>query len=212
MGRTVSFIAKGPRLQPSRTYQSAFAQKEVKRVKVHAPEEVLTPDFAKSLVRFATLRTGSVVLDEDLVQEALLRGVQAFRRTAYVVHPVAFFSKIVKDTVRDHWRRQHVLQPLESISQHRLAYVQDLDGMLDHKRRVAQIHEALHLLPARQQQLINLFYFEELSLGELSAILGQSQSALKMALLRARSKIVTELTRRARSGKKQIRRIHLCGS
>jgi DNA-directed RNA polymerase specialized sigma24 family protein len=57
-------------------------------------EAVLTPESAKAMLRVIGLETGSPVYDEDLAQEALLRGLIAFGRSEYVSNPQAFFAKI----------------------------------------------------------------------------------------------------------------------
>ena len=66
----------------------------------------IDPSEIRFMVRIATQRTGAVVHDEDLEQEAMLKAVEAFRRQAHVRHPRAFLMKIVRDAVRDHWRRR----------------------------------------------------------------------------------------------------------
>ncbi len=157
-------------------------------------ENVLTPDFARSAVRFATLRTGSVVFDEDLVQDALLRGLKAFRRTAHVKYPRAFFTKIVLDTVRDHWRRRRVVISLDSLSTDEPGEIPDLEEKIDRDKRLRRVFEALKALSPHNRALIELFYLEELPLARLSVILGKSHSALKMALLRSRNEIKRSVT------------------
>lgn len=158
------------------------------------PESVLTPDFARSVVRFTTLHTGSAVFDDDLVQEALLRGLKAFRRTVHVEHPRAFFMKIVRDTVRDHWRRRRVLLlSLGSVPEGELGHVVDIEAKLDRDDKLRQIRTAMSSLASEQRVLMELFYFEEFSIPQLTVLLGKSRSALKMALLRSRNKVMSSV-------------------
>ena len=79
----------------------------------HTPDSVLTPEYARSILRHVASSLMPPAL-EDLAQEALLKGVEAFRRNQ-VDYPSAFFTKIVRDTICDHWRRERVWLPLESI-------------------------------------------------------------------------------------------------
>ena len=155
-------------------------------------DSVLTPDVARSLVRQAALSTGSFVFDDDLVGEALLRGVIAFQRTVHVTHARAFFSKIVKDTVRDYWRRRRAWIPLECIGE--ITQVVDFEERLDRRRQLERLRAALIMLPADQRTLLELFYLDEMSIGQISAVLQKSRSALKMALLRGRKNIVQVVT------------------
>ena len=129
-------------------------------------------------------RTPKAVFDDDLVGEALLRGVIAFRQTAYVTHPRAFFSKIVKDTVRDHWRRRRPWTSLESIGAIRQVF--DFEGEFDRARKLERLRAAFAKLTTHECTLMELFYFEELSIAQICAISRKSRSALKMALLRGR--------------------------
>jgi DNA-directed RNA polymerase specialized sigma24 family protein len=66
-------------------------------------EDVLNIEYAGTLVRKITWHTGSAVYDEDLIQEVLLRGVIAWRRRKDIQYPRAFFGKIARDTISDHW-------------------------------------------------------------------------------------------------------------
>ena len=100
-------------------------------------ESVLTPEFARSVIRFVSLKTGSVISDDDLIQESLLRGVKAFRRVRSVEYPRAFFSKIIRDTVRDHWRRRHVVVPVEP---NLLRYIPDIERRIDRDHQLARIN------------------------------------------------------------------------
>jgi RNA polymerase sigma factor (sigma-70 family) len=160
----------------------------------HTSDSVLTLDSARSLVRYMTLRTGSAVFDEDLVQEALLRGLYAFRRTSGIQYPRAFFAKIVNDVVSNYWRRRPLTVSLQAVSDSDLGYALDLEGNLDRDRRYTRLHRALKQLPPRQRELIVLHYFEDLSLTKMSSVLGKSRSALKMDLLRTRGKIRQVMT------------------
>ena len=156
-------------------------------IRPNTPESVLTPEYAKSLVRLMASCITSVLV-EDLAQEALLKGVRAFQRN-HVEHPSAFFTKIVRDTVSGHWRRERVWLPLESIDPRKHNHVLHIEERIDLDKRIEQMREALRHLSHHERQLIHLFYGEGLSLGQLSAMSGKSISALKMTLLRARTKI-----------------------
>jgi RNA polymerase sigma factor (sigma-70 family) len=160
----------------------------------HSSESVLTPQFARTAVRLAMLRTGTALGEDDLAQEALLRGLKAFRRTDHVEHPSAFFSKIVRDTVRDHWRRHHVLLPLDLVRQDELARASNIEEGLHRSEQISRIREVFRELPTAQRELLELFYLEGLSLKELSRRRGKSRSAVKMALLRGRNKVIQAMT------------------
>src|SRR5436309_2836796 len=163
----------------------------------HSAESVLTPDFAQAIVR---VMAGALTLSllEDLAQEALLKGIEAFRRNQ-VEYPSAFFAKIIRDTICDHWRRERVWLPLESIDPRKHSLVLHIEERLDLNKRIEQLRKALRSLSPRERQLIHLFYGEGFSLTQLSAMLGKSISAVKMTLFRARSKIRRAITANCRN-------------
>src|SRR5436309_5069218 len=144
----------------------------------HSAESVLTPDFAQAIVRVMAGAL-TVPLIEDLAQEALLKGIAAFRRNR-VEYPSAFFTKIVRDTVCDHWRRERVWLPLDSVDPHTLKHVVCIEEQLDLGRRLEQVRKALQRLSAEERKWIHFFYGEGLSLAQLAAMSGKSRSALKM--------------------------------
>ncbi len=153
------------------------------------PESVLTPEVARSLIRLETSKTGSPLTDDDLTQESLLRGLKAFRRAAYVEYPRAFFSKIVRDVVRDHWRRKREWLPLDSSDRSVPRHIPDLEEAIDRDRRLERIKCALGCLSKSQRELIESFYLYGYSIPQLSQRLGKSTTALKMELLRLRIRI-----------------------
>src|SRR5438093_6577656 len=123
----------------------------------HTHESVLTPEYARSIVRLLASSLMLPVL-EDLSQEALLKGVRAFKRSR-VEHPSAFFTKIVRDTVSDHWRRNRVaLLPLEVIDPRKHSHVLHIEERLDFDRRIEQLRKALRRLSSHERHLIHLFY------------------------------------------------------
>ena len=156
-------------------------------------KSVLTPQLARTLVRLATFRTGSAIFDDDLLGDALLRGVIAFRSTTYVRHPKAFFRKIVNDTVRDYWRYRRDRICLEAVAE--TWHVTDFEEMLDNASRIERLHAALMSLPTHERTLMELFYFKELPIDRISNVTRKTRSGVKMALLRARRNLSAKIAR-----------------
>jgi RNA polymerase sigma-70 factor (ECF subfamily) len=158
-----------------------------------------SPADIRAIVRMVTRRTGAPVHDEDLEQEAALRAVEAFRRTPDIRHPRAFLTKVVSDTVRDHWRRRRSTEDLDAINESRFAESPRFEDDLDRRRRLDLLRRAVATLDAGKRSTLKMFYSEERSVGEIAALRGKSPSAVKMELLRARralSGIVDALARK----------------
>lgn len=156
----------------------------------HAAAEILLYlPFIRSAVRFATWRTGSLVHDEDLEQEALLRVLQAMSRIRRIEYPKALVVKIVHDTVADHWRRRRVLDRIDAIPERFLAYRPAVDEWLDDRQRLRLVRRALSHLSPQKREAIELFYFSEHSVGDIARRFRSSPSAVKMTLLRGRREL-----------------------
>lgn len=153
------------------------------------PELLLTPNSARAMLRIIGLRTGFPIVDDDLVQEALLRSLRAFSRSECCQYPRALFAKIVRDTVYDHWRSGRKFVSLED-SECELSVSYAFEDSIDRKRTLARVLGALNDLQGEQRELIELCYFQEFSIAEIAERFGKSRSAIKMSLLRGRRRIL----------------------
>src|SRR5262245_9675794 len=104
------------------------------------PEGLLTLASARAQLRIIGLSTGSPVFDDDLAQEALLHAVKAFARSASVNNPQAFFKKIVRNTLYDHWRRTRALITVDIPYGHEPIANCYLDDSIDRQRLLDRIY------------------------------------------------------------------------
>jgi RNA polymerase sigma-70 factor (ECF subfamily) len=146
----------------------------------------IDPFEIRLLVRIATRRTGRPIHDDDLVQDATLKAVEAFGKQFEVRHPRAFLRKIVCDTVRDHWRRRRPAEGLNTIDEMYFAESPRFEERLDLQRRVALLRAGLAQLDAGKRTTLHMFYVDELPVSEIARLQGKSVSAVKMEMLRAR--------------------------
>jgi RNA polymerase sigma factor (sigma-70 family) len=147
-------------------------------------EDILTPEFAGGVVRRLTRRTGTPLFDDDLIQEALLRGLLAFRRIPDIRYPRAFLTKVIRDTVIDHWRRRRFAGEQLTEDQHNVQPTVEDD--IDRRRRLARLGSALSLLATQDREIIEMFYLREASIAEIADEFKRSRSSVKMTLLRSR--------------------------
>src|SRR5262245_43865877 len=106
----------------------------------------IDPSEIRFLIRVATQRTGAPVHDEDLEQDAMLKAVEAVRKQREIRHPRAFLMKIVRDAVRDHWRRRRSIEDLASLDELRFAQLPRFEDALDRDRQQAILRRALLFL------------------------------------------------------------------
>src|SRR5205823_110720 len=140
----------------------------------------------RTLLHAATRRTGTPVRDEDLEQEIALHAICAFRRLGHVSHPYGLLMKIVNDKVRDHWRRRHWFEHIDSVDERFTSRSPDFEVMIDVRRRLDLLECALTRLPSEKRILMELFYEHEHSIPEIAKLQKRSVSAVKMELRRSR--------------------------
>ena len=140
----------------------------------------------RTMLRLVTRHTGTPMRDEDLEQEIALHALSAFRRLGHVSHPRALLMKIVQDKVRDHWRRRHSFDHLDSVDERLITRSPDLELTIDIRRRLDLLDCALTRLPSEKRMLMELFYEHEHSIPEIAKLRNKSVSAVKMELRRSR--------------------------
>ena len=149
----------------------------------------IDPSEIRFLIRVATQRTGAPVHDEDLEQDAMLKAVEAVRKQREIRHPRAFLMKIVRDAVRDHWRRRRSVEDLASLDELRFAQLPRFEDALDRDRQQAVLRRALLFLEDDKRVILELFYAKDCSLAEIAQLQNKSLSAVKMQLKRARQSL-----------------------
>lgn len=147
-------------------------------------------DFAEqaweSLLRTATLLAGNRSAGEDLMQEALLRTYQAWRRVD-AQRATGYARKVMTNLAIDGWRRRrHEPVPLPDdsfsalpVSQLGQQGVDDRDDIL---RRLSALNP-------RERAMLVLRYYGDLSEGEVADQLGVSVGTVKSTCSRALGKL-----------------------
>ena len=157
----------------------------------------LNPMEIRALVHIATKRTGTPVHDEDLEQDIALHALEALQRLPRVTHPRALLMKIVRDAVRDYWRRRRSFEELEGLEERFIAQTPQFEFDLDGHRQIELLRSALDHLSRSKRTVLELFYLRDYSVRQIAKIQQRSMSAVKMDLARSRrslARIVRILT------------------
>jgi RNA polymerase sigma factor (sigma-70 family) len=149
----------------------------------------LNPVEIRTLVHVVTKHTGTPVHDEDLEQDIAVRALEALQRLGHVTHPRALLRKIVRDAVRDHWRRRRLSEDLDTVDQRFLSHQPEFESDLDWRRRVELLQRALSKLPEPKRAVLDLFYVRDYSIPQIAQIQNRSISAVKMDLARSRRRL-----------------------
>ena len=128
----------------------------------------LAEQYAGMLYRLAYARTGSRAAAAAVMQEVFVRLLRARPEFRDEEHAKAWLLRVgarcAADVLRAPWRRRE--GPLD-------------DGL--------PAPEPVLALPAQYRMAVHLYYYEELSVAEIAAVLGKSEGAVKSRLFRARA-------------------------
>ncbi|NNC50035.1 MAG: RNA polymerase sigma factor [Flaviramulus sp.] len=82
---------------------------------------------------------------------------------------------------------------INEFTEHQVKTIDNALNKLEKKEREHTIQECLNLLPSENSFLLTLYYYEELSLEEISKIIGITPNNVKVKLFRSRKKLATIL-------------------
>ena len=149
----------------------------------------LNPVEIRALVHIATKCTGTPIHDEDLEQDIALHALEALQRLPKVTHPRALLMKIVRDAVRDYWRRRRSSEDLEGLEERFIAQMPQFEFDLDGHRQIELLRSALDRLSKSKRAVLELFHLRDYSIRQIAKIQQRSVSAVKMDLVRSRQSL-----------------------
>ena len=137
----------------------------------------LARQYGPAVYRLAFARTGSRADAEDVMQEVFVRLLKAKPDFADEEHAKAWLLRVAancaNDLFRAPWRRREEALP-ESLP-------------APEEPEPGGVVEAVLALPPKYRAAVHLYYYEDLSVAEIAAILGKSEGAVKSRLFRARA-------------------------
>jgi RNA polymerase sigma-70 factor (ECF subfamily) len=149
--------------------------------------ERMLAELRPKLHRYCARMVGSVIEAEDVVQEALVKAVEASRQGAAPDHAEAWLFRIAHNAAMDHLRQRARLQKLSSDED--MAMIADPVDDVYRRQVVAAGLRTFMLLPPTQRSSVILMDVLGYSLAEIGAIIGSSIPAVKAALHRGRERL-----------------------
>ncbi len=141
-----------------------------------------------SLLRFAAVLTGDPHTAEDLVQIALLKASDRWRRVSVMDHPDAYVRKIVVRRFLSDRRRRASKEVVTSSPPETVAGgFEEAVGTRDELRR------ALVSLAPRQRAVLVLRYYADLDDAAIAGVLGCGKSTVRSQASRALATVCTHL-------------------
>lgn len=145
------------------------------------------------LVLQLTAFTGDVTVAEDLVQDAFARAAARWPSIRQYADPEAWVRHVAFNLARSRWRwfrRRDGSSPVRSME---ADLSPDLDGRLD-------LYAGLRQLPARQRQVVVLYYLADLSVDQIATEMQVPAGTVKSWLHRARAQLTELLGNAERPG------------
>lgn len=147
--------------------------------------ERLLGDLRPKLHRYCARMTGSVIDGEDVVQDALIKALEAFDRQE-VASPEAWLFRIAHNAALDHLRRRARQEVGTDVDPDMI--VDPVTPAEDRIAAAASLHSFMRL-PAAQRSSVILMDVLGYSLQEIGAVTAQSVPAIKAALNRGRTRL-----------------------
>jgi len=139
------------------------------------------------LHRYCARMVGSAIDGEDVLQDALIKAVEAFRVAGVIGNPEAWLFRIAHNTALDYLRRRRRQQALHSAEEVDMIADQ-LDAVSSRQIARASLRTFMRL-PVAQRSSVILMDVLGCSLQEVCAVMDASLPAVKAALHRGRAQL-----------------------
>lgn len=147
--------------------------------------------YSDMLFKIAYARMGNRTDAEDVVQETFYQYFKSSREFDDEEYEKAWLIRVTLNGCRKVWRsgfnrrRSDVSDPEQIQQEQETGEGSPEETVLD-KERARTVLEAVWRLPATYREVIHLFYYEELSVKEIAAILERKVSTVTSQLTRGR--------------------------
>ena len=150
----------------------------------------------KKAMSTAYLISGNRGIAEDILQEAYIK---CFKEIKNLKNPEAFNIWFYRILVRTGWemtKRHSAIIPVDPIDISRGAIedkYNNIDFLIDRQDTQVRVKKAIDNLSYKLKETIVLFYFNDLSIEEISNIQGCMKSTVKSRLFYARGKLKKDI-------------------
>jgi len=154
-----------------------------------APDEVVTVIYQANyaiLVRLAVSLVGDVATAEDVVQDSFLAMHRAWWRLRDTSKAPSYLRSAVINRSRSVLRHRVIADRYLTVLAPHLASAED-SALAEMER--SSVAAALRALPTRQQEVVVLRYYADLSETQIAAAMGISTGAVKSHAARARDSL-----------------------
>lgn len=133
---------------------------------------------------------------EEIAQDAFVKAYKSLSKFKGDSKFSTWLYRITYNSCLDRLKSQERMIKSDIIDKmhiRNLEVEKDVLDYMDEKERLQVINNAINLLADEDKAIITLFYFNELSLQEVSDIVGTNPNTIKIRLYRSRKKLYTIL-------------------
>ena len=156
-------------------------------IEARAAFDRLLGELRPKLHRYCARMTGSVIDGEDVVQEALIKAVEALPADGSIVHPEGWLFRIAHNAALDFLRRRARADRARSDEDPDMLV--DPTNVADNRQVAAASLHAFMRLPVAQRSCVILMDVLGYSLREIGEVIDSSIPAVKAALNRGRTRL-----------------------
>ena len=148
------------------------------------------------IYRFHLARTGSVPDAQDLTSQTFLAALESLKSYRGRGSFRGWLFAVARHKLMDHYRRRRPEESLEHATD-LVAYEPPLEESAAIRLDMAQVVQALRTLPETQAEALTLRVFGELSAAETGAVMGKSETAVRMLVHRGLTSLREQVAGRA---------------
>jgi RNA polymerase sigma-70 factor, ECF subfamily len=151
--------------------------------------ERLLAELRPRLHRYCARMTGSVIDGEDVLQETLVKAIEAFPHTGPLANVEGWLFRIAHNAALDFLRRRARREGVQD-GDEALETIADPDSAIERRQAAAASLRTLMRLPVAQRSSVILMDVLGHSLEEISEVLESTVPAIKANLHRGRQRLV----------------------
>jgi RNA polymerase sigma-70 factor, ECF subfamily len=151
--------------------------------------ERLLAELRPRLHRYCSRMTGSVIDGEDVLQETLVKAIEAFPHTGPLANVEGWLFRIAHNAALDFLRRRARREGIQD-GDEALETIADPDSEIERRQAAAASLRTLMRLPVAQRSSVILMDVLGHSLEEISEVLESTVPAVKANLHRGRQRLV----------------------
>lgn len=133
---------------------------------------------------------------EEVSQDTFIKAYNSLSRFKGESKFSTWIYKVAYNTSLDRLKkikRQYNTVAIDEYTEHQVKSIDNALDKIEEQERQKAIKACMDLLPGDDSFILTLFYFEELSLDEISKVMGLKPNNVKVKLFRSRKKLATVL-------------------